>query len=118
MTKLYITRHGQTEWNIERRLQGHKDSALSALGQQQAKWLGERLNSIDLDIIISSSSGRTLKTSELIRGNRNINIIQNKGLMEINLGIWEGMLHTDIQNQYPSEYNNFWNSPLLYKSTD
>lgn len=115
MTRLYITRHGQTEWNLEGRYQGWMDSRLTSLGESQAQWLGEKLKDERIDVIISSSSGRTIATSENIRGKREIQIIPNDNLREIYLGQWEGMLYTDVEKQWPEEYKNFWNSPHLYK---
>lgn len=114
MTKLYMTRHGQTEWNFEGRMQGQMDSRLTELGEQQAKWLGERLNDIDLDIIISSSSGRAFRTAELIRGERNIEIITNDNLKEIHFGEWQGKLHEEVKRIWPEEYKNLWEYPHLY----
>ena len=52
MTTLYITRHGETLWNTERRMQGHNDSELSELGRQQAGWLKEKLTGIPLDGVL------------------------------------------------------------------
>ncbi|TCT17224.1 putative phosphoglycerate mutase [Natranaerovirga pectinivora] len=118
MTRLYITRHGQTEWNVEGRLQGQKDSKLTELGESQAIWLGESLKDVEIDIIISSSSGRAMKTAELIRGNRDIEIMSNDNLREIHLGEWEGQLHLEIEKHSPDEQKNFWNFPHLYKIKD
>ncbi|MGI5997439.1 MAG: histidine phosphatase family protein [Lutispora sp.] len=115
MTRLYITRHGQTEWNLEGRLQGRMDSKLTSLGESQAQWLGEKLKDERIDLIISSSSGRTIATAENIRGKREIKIIPNDNLREIYLGQWEGMLHTEVEKQWPEEHKNFWNFPHLYK---
>lgn len=47
-TVLYLTRHGQTEWNLQKRMQGHQNSALTNLGKQQAEWLKERLEGENL----------------------------------------------------------------------
>lgn len=115
MTKLYITRHGQTEWNLEGRIQGQKDSKLTELGETQAKWLGEKLNEVNIDVIVSSSSGRAVQTAEIIRGDREIKIIYNDNLKEIGLGEWEGQLHTEIKEHSPEEQRNFWEFPHLYK---
>lgn len=115
MTRLYITRHGQTEWNVEGRMQGQKDSKLTSLGENQAKWLGESLKNTKIDVIISSSSGRTLSTAELIRDDRNIEVIPNDNLKEMYIGEWEGMLHTEVEELYPEHKHNFWNNPHLYE---
>lgn len=117
MTRLYITRHGQTEWNLAGRMQGQKDSPLTELGMSQAKLLGERLKKESIDVIISSSSGRALSTAQLIRGNRDIEILENDNFREINMGEWEGKLHSDIEEKFPEEKNNFWKAPHIYKAT-
>ncbi|TCT17136.1 phosphoglycerate mutase [Natranaerovirga pectinivora] len=114
MTRLYITRHGQTQWNLEGRLQGRKDSPLTKLGEDQAKWLGEKLKEFEIDIIISSPSGRALKTAEILRGDRDIEIIQNSNLMEMDFGDWEGQLHSEIEKQSPVEKENYSKFPHLY----
>ncbi|SCY56726.1 histidine phosphatase family protein [Alkaliphilus peptidifermentans] len=115
MTKLFLTRHGQTEWNLEGRLQGHKDSNLTDVGEQQAKLLGERLKDIEIDVIISSSSGRAYRTAELICGDREIDILPNDNLKEINIGDWEGQLVVEVEEHSPDEHHNFWNLPHLYQ---
>ena len=117
MTKLFITRHGQTEWNLEGRMQGQKDSKLTELGEVQASWLGERLSGEKIDLIISSSSGRAFRTAEIIRGERDIEIIPNDNLIEMHFGDWEGELHTDIEINYPDQQHNFWNNPHLYQTS-
>lgn len=113
--KIYLTRHGETKWNKEGRMQGRLDSDLTELGENQAKWLGESLFDVNIDIIISSSSSRTKATSNLIKGYRNIEIITKDELMEIDGGKWEGMLHKDISEDYPKDYHKFWNEPHKFK---
>ncbi|KAB3537298.1 histidine phosphatase family protein [Alkaliphilus pronyensis] len=115
MTVLYLTRHGQTEWNLEGRFQGQKDSKLTELGEQQAILLGERLDDVELDIIISSSSGRAYRTAELIKGRKNIEILANDQLKEMNIGDWEGQIIKEIEEHSPDEYHCFWNRPDLFK---
>lgn len=115
MTRLYMTRHGETQWNIERRMQGRKDSPLTSLGISQAERLGERLKDTALDLIITSSSGRAVRTAELIRGDRPIEIVPDDLLREIDLGEWEGRLDSEIKESDPEQHRNFWQFPHLYK---
>ncbi|MBE6051513.1 MAG: histidine phosphatase family protein [Clostridium sp.] len=93
MTEIYLTRHGQTLWNLEKRLQGQGDSPLTEAGIEGAKLLGERLKNIDLDVIYTSPIKRALQTAKLIKGDRNIKLVEEDGLMEINFGEYEG--HTE-----------------------
>ncbi|WP_339320028.1 histidine phosphatase family protein [Paenibacillus sp. FSL R10-2734] len=113
-TVLFLTRHGQTEWNLQKRMQGHQNSELTALGEQQAEWLRERLESEHLGAIYSSTSPRALHTAQILRGNRSLPIQQQASLMEINMGIWEGMNTVQIEQDYPLQYSHFFTSPDLY----
>lgn len=55
-TTIFLTRHGQTEWNVQHRMQGHMDSELTALGVQQAEWLSRGMRTEQLDVIYASPS--------------------------------------------------------------
>jgi broad specificity phosphatase PhoE len=110
-TTIYIVRHGQTEWNVEHRLQGHQDSPLTELGVQQAEWLGESIQNERIDVIYTSSSPRASRTAEIIRGARQIEIIENDRLKELNLGIWEGKRQEEVKQLYPEQFQYFWEDP-------
>jgi hypothetical protein len=66
--RIYLARHGETDWNVEHRLQGCTDTALNATGRQQAARLAERLKGIHLDAIYSSTLTRSRDTAEIARG--------------------------------------------------
>lgn len=116
--KLYITRHGQTKWNTERRMQGWNNSDLTELGIENAKKLGESLKSINFGVIYTSPLGRTMDTAKYIRGDKNTPIIEKVDFREMGFGTWEGMTHTELEQLYPTEYDNFWNTPHLFKAMD
>ncbi|MEE1541372.1 MAG: histidine phosphatase family protein, partial [Paludibacteraceae bacterium] len=99
MTKIYLCRHGETEWNVVKRMQGQNNSNLTELGVSQAKALGKRLEDIDIDIIYSSSCQRALDTAMHARGNRDLQIIAEDDLREINLGNWEGLLFSEAEER-------------------
>lgn len=115
MLTLYITRHGETEWNREMRLQGWKDSELTENGVENAVCLGKALKEISIDAVYSSPSNRTAMTTRLICGDRNIPIIFDDLLKEINMGVWEGNTQSTIEENHPEEFHNFWNAPHNYK---
>ncbi|MDD4779402.1 MAG: histidine phosphatase family protein [Tissierellia bacterium] len=96
MTRIYITRHGETEWNIQHRFQGMKNSELTEKGILAAELLSERMENIELDCIVSSPLKRAFHTAEIVRGNKEIEIIKNEGFKEINLGDFEGMNYDEI----------------------
>ena len=117
-TTIYITRHGQTVWNTEKRMQGWSDSPLTELGIQQARWLEERLKDTKLDAIYSSPINRALSTANIMNSKRNIPLYTDLRLKEINMGIWEGLTQDEIQKSYSKELYNFWNVPQLYNPYD
>lgn len=115
MLRLYITRHGETQWNIEKKMQGWQDSPLTAKGIQNACGLSERMEPVDIDAIYASPSGRAKHTAELIRGNQPIEIAFDPNLKEINMGEWEGNNVSAIKERYQASFHAFWNEPALYK---
>lgn len=113
--KIYITRHGETEWNKVGRMQGWKNSNLSEKGIENAKKLGESLNHIDFDCIYCSPLGRAIDTAKCIRGNKSTEIITKESLKEMGFGLWEGMEHTKVEELYAAQQFNLWNKPHLYE---
>ena len=118
MTRLFLTRHGETKWNEEGRMQGWGDSPLTELGIKQGEWLRDRMAETKIDVIYSSPSGRAYKTAEIIRGDRDIEIIKDEGLKEIGVGNWEGLNQEEIQGIDTINYFNFWNLPSKYVPKD
>jgi len=114
--KIYITRHGETEWNMERRMQGWKNSDLTENGIKNAKNLGEYLQNVNFHSIYSSPLKRAADTAKYIRGMKNTKIIINEDFKEMNFGLWEGMTGDELTKQYPKEYENFLQKPQLFKS--
>lgn len=108
MTKVYIVRHGETEWNVAGKMQGCKDSNLTPLGVEQAKWLGERLRDKHIDRIYSSPLYRARHTAELIKGERDIEILDEHDLRELELGEWEGLRKCDVEKMDKHNMLNFW----------
>ncbi|NQX49601.1 histidine phosphatase family protein [Paenibacillus tritici] len=110
-TTIYITRHGQTEWNVQKRMQGHQDSELTPLGVQQAEWLSRGLQGVHLDAVYASSSTRALRTAEIIRGERTLLLTACDEFKEIGMGVWEGRDSAELELQYPEQHLFFWGDP-------
>lgn len=87
---LYIIRHGQTEWNVAGRLQGHADSPLTEEGVKQAETRAEELKHISFDAIFSSDSPRAHRTAEIIKLDRELVVQTSQLLREMNFGSFEG----------------------------
>ncbi|WP_235206697.1 histidine phosphatase family protein [Paenibacillus tyrfis] len=79
-TTMYLTRHGQTEWNSKKKMQGHLDSPLTDYGMQQAEWLKERLENVHFDAIYSSSSPRAFNTARIVSGNHPVQIKSQRSI--------------------------------------
>lgn len=116
--KVYITRHGETKWNQEGRMQGCKNSNLSSKGIENAKQLGDYLKEIPFDYIYCSPLGRAMETAQHIIGDRSLEIIPCEALREMNFGIWEGMTHTDVEKLYPQQKEYFWKTPMKYQAME
>ena len=80
---IYLVRHGETEWNTEGRLQGQKDSFLTAKGEKQAAQTAEKLKGVKFDAIFSSDLLRAKRTAEIIKLERQLEINTTKALREI-----------------------------------
>lgn len=94
--RLYFIRHGETQYNIEKRMQGFCDSPLTENGILQAKSVGAGLADISFEAAYASDSQRVLDTAKFAIGNRNIQLTKDARLKEMNFGMLEAMLQTDI----------------------
>lgn len=113
-TTVYITRHGQTEWNVQGRMQGHLDSELTELGVRQAQWLGDAMRDIPLDAVYASPSARAVRTASLIVGDRNLDVHPAPAFMEMGFGEWEGRLSEELSELYPEQHGYLWGDPDLF----
>lgn len=111
MNKFFIVRHGETEWNMQGRTQGHGDSKLTEKGRYQADKLGRRLLKFNINCIYSSDLGRTIETSSILSSILNKEVEYTEGLREINFGKWEGMTIQEIKDKYNDIYTIWRNEP-------
>ena len=103
MVELWLIRHGQTDWNVEGRFQGSADVPLNNNGCAQAKSLAEKLNGHAFAAVYSSHLKRANKTAQVLASAINLPVFIDDRLREISQGDWEGILFTDIKEQYPDE---------------
>ena len=111
MTTLYLVRHCEAMGNIRRIFQGHTDEDISENGQRQLARLTERFRDIPLDAIYSSPLRRALRTAEAIDGARGLPITQDRRLMEIDGGVWEGKPWKALPLLYPIQSLKWSRSP-------
>lgn len=110
--KLYFVRHGQTDWNIQNRLQGSADIPLNNTGIQQAHILADKLSTTCIDVIISSPLKRALDTARIINKDRNTELFTDIALLERNFGCLEGIRGDKYDK------NIFWDYTKNYRYKD
>ena len=109
--RLHFIRHGETNWNAIRRVQGQMESQLTALGKRQAEELADQLQTYSINQVYCSSSVRTRETADILFRASQLPIKYQDNLREIHLGPWEGNLYDDLAQQNPEQFHNFWNEP-------
>ena len=112
---IYIVRHGQTEWNLLGKTQGHGNSDLPPKGIEQAELLADSMTKYPIDYIYSSDLGRAYQTAEIIGNKLNIEVEKTEALREMNFGTWEGRIIKDIIEEDPELYKMWRNEPHLAK---
>ncbi len=99
--KLILVRHGETDWNKERRYQGQTDLEMNETGKRQVKMLGNRLVDTPIDLVYVSDLKRAMVTAQIITRGRDIVMEVRQELREINFGEFEGKTFEEIEAIYP-----------------
>ena len=103
MLQVYLVRHGETQWNAERRIQGQSDSPLTAKGELQAVQVGERVRTYGITHVIASDLGRTQRTAEIIADACGCGVTLDARLRELDMGILE-QRHLDSLSAQEEEW--------------
>ncbi|MEC7886531.1 MAG: histidine phosphatase family protein [SAR324 cluster bacterium] len=106
-TEIILIRHGETEWNSQKRMQGHSNSDLSEVGMGQIQALGELMKNVSFDHIYSSDSLRTRQTAEAITQYSGHTLQFDQRIREKNLGVFEGLTSTEAKERHPEIYRLF-----------
>lgn len=110
--RLLLVRHGETDWNRDKRFQGQMDIPLNDNGRVQGSKAADFLKTIPIDAAVSSSMLRPKETGELILAHHpGIDLQLEDGLREISHGEWEGMLEADIEAGYPGLLQQWQDTP-------
>jgi probable phosphoglycerate mutase len=104
--KIYLVRHGETDWNQAGLLQGQTDIALNAQGLEQAREAAERLKEVPFEIAFCSPLIRAKRTAETIIGDRKITLTTDERLRELNFGPWEGVDIRSIKDAASQPFTN------------
>ena len=116
--KLYIVRHGQTEWNVLEKFQGQLNSALTEEGIEKVGKTGKELKNVEFKAVYTSKLRRTVRTAEIILEKnsfekkknieRKLKLEKLSELNEIYFGEWQGMDFKEIFLKYPKEAHNYF----------
>ncbi len=107
--RLYIARHGETDWNVQHKLQGMTDIPLNENGRRQAAALAESLKGVRLDAIYSSTLSRSRVTAETVAASMSMKVQSLDGLRERNYGHFQG--GSDAAPEYVKR-QNVWDDRL------
>jgi len=108
VTTILLARHGETDWNLERRVQGHTDRPLNDTGQAQARALAEELAGERVDAIYASDLARAFDTARAIAEPRGLPVVPIPELRERDFGTWEGLLDDEILERFPQARGGPW----------
>ena len=106
-TEIILIRHGETEWNSQKRMQGHSNSDLSSVGQAQIQALGQWMKNVPFDLIYSSDSLRAKQTAEAITQFSGHELQFDQRLREKNLGVFEGLTSEEARERHPEVFRLF-----------
>jgi broad specificity phosphatase PhoE len=117
MTRILLARHGETEWNAERRVQGWQESPLNARGMAQAQALSERLSRTPLAAVYASDLSRAAETARLIAAPHDLPVVLDAALRERGYGVWEGLTEAELERDYAESWHRFqylrrWDEPV------
>lgn len=109
--EIFVTRHGQTDWNALEKIQGQTDIELNDTGRKQAKETGKSIKNENINLIITSPLKRAKETAQIINENFNVTIIEDNRLMERKFGKSEGLTKSDIRKLKETNptIDNVWN---------
>jgi broad specificity phosphatase PhoE len=107
MTRLLLVRHGETDWNVGNRFQGHADPPLNETGRTQARELAAALSDRSFDAVFTSPLRRAHETAEIIAASHGLQPIPVEALREVDVGEWEGLTREEIERRFPEQYRRW-----------
>lgn len=104
---LILLRHGETDWNRERRMQGHRDIALNDVGLAQAAGAAPSVAALRPEVVVSSDLQRALVTAKAVASLAGLPISTDERLRETSLGLWEGLTRTEVVQGWPEKWQEW-----------
>lgn len=116
--ELFVIRHGITEWNHQKKIQGQLDTELSEIGRQQAKALAARLAQVRAKAIYSSDLKRAQQTAQEIAAACGLELVLDDRLRERNMGVIQGMRWEEVKEEYPEIVKRMKSADPTYRIPD
>ncbi len=113
--KVFFVRHGETDWNVERRIQGKVNIELNEFGRHLARETAKGLKDIPFDICFTSPLWRAKETAEIILAGRNVPIIEDDRITEMAFGEYEGGCCSKAGWNLPEGFRKFFTDPAHYE---
>ena len=121
-TTIVLVRHGETDWNRERRFQGHADTPLNGAGRAQSRDLAERLTAERVTALYTSPLRRAAETANIVGERLGLPIRTSEPMREIDVGSWEGLTIDEVRARFPDEaklaWSSGWNGGETYHELD
>ncbi|MEZ0323249.1 MAG: histidine phosphatase family protein [Hydrogenothermaceae bacterium] len=111
---IYLMRHGESEYNAKKIVQGHIDTSLTEIGFKQAKLAGEFLKDKNIKKIISSDLKRAYQTAKTVSEILGLPVITDHRIREMHFGTWEGMSYDYIYQNHIEDFHNWLSNPVKY----
>ena len=108
MTTILLVRHGETDWNVHRRVQGHSDTPLNDTGRAQSRALAESLAGETFDAVYSSDLLRAHETARIVAAAKGLAVTAIPDLREKHFGTWEGFTDEEIVARFPEASHGHW----------
>jgi alpha-ribazole phosphatase/probable phosphoglycerate mutase len=110
--RLYLVRHGETDWNVREKFQGHSNVPLSERGREQARSLAKRLAKRKLAAFFASDLQRALETASILAAPHGLRVETVDSLREMNFGVWEGRTVQEIRENCRELAERWWSNPV------
>jgi 2,3-bisphosphoglycerate-dependent phosphoglycerate mutase len=104
LTTIVLVRHGETNWNRDRRFQGHADIPLSAAGLDQMRELADRIADQSFSVVYTSPLRRASESAELLAERLGVEVRPSDALKEVDVGAWSGLTVHEVQDRFPDGF--------------
>jgi broad specificity phosphatase PhoE len=104
VTTIFLARHGESDWNVEKRFQGHSDRPLTERGRKQARALADLVGAEKIDAVYTSPLSRARETAEIVAARAGLEAVALPELREVDTGSWSGLSRADVEARFPEGF--------------